>query len=304
MGKSLIKQGLISKHLYNNCVIEYHMYLKSFDGTKIWYRIKRKNKPFLVFIHGWANNWSAWEKEIDFFEGKNYSTITLDLRGHGQSDKPEDKEKYEIEYFAKDIHEIVKKENIDNFIFIGHSMGGMIALKYYELFNEEKHTEGLVLCDTTYKNVLEHKAISVLSPFIKHVLDFIISHELINQKHFGHLKDIDLIKYKQASDYLVFYEGLHNTPMKSVCACLEAMMNFDASYILHKITVPVLIIEGSIDKLLPKIDSIKLYHKIKNAEIDFIPKGRHCVNIQNPELVDKYIFNFLQKHNLKVRPKN
>lgn len=279
------------------------MYVKSFDGTKIWYKITRKDKPFLIFIHGWANDWTTWKKEIDFFEGKNYSTITLDLRGHGQSDKPEEKERYEIECFAKDIHEIVKKENIDNFVLIGHSMGGMIALKYYELFNKEKHNAGLVLCDTTYKNILEHKTINIISPFIKHVLDFIISHEHINKKHFGHLKDIDLTKYKHASDYLIFYEGLHNTPMKSVFSCMEAMMSFDTNSILHKIAVPVLIIEGNKDNLLPKIDSIELYHEIKNAEIDFIPKGRHFVNLESPELVNKYIFNFLQKHNLEVRPK-
>ena len=42
-----------------------------------------------------------------------------------------------------------------------------------------------------------------------------------------------------------------------------------------------------------------MYHEIKNAEIDFIPKGKHFVNIQNPKLVNKYIFNFLSKHNLK-----
>ena len=276
------------------------MYIISFDGTKIWYKIKRKNKPFLIFIHGWANDWTTWKKEITFFERKGYSTLALDLRGHGRSDKPEEKKKYELKCFAKDIYEIIKKENVNNFVLIGHSMGGMIALEYYKLFNKEKYNKGLILCDTTCKNVLEHKKINFISPFIKHVLDFIISHEHINKEHFRHLKDIDLTNYKHASDYVIFYEGLHNTPMKSVFSCMESMMKFDASSILRKINVPVLILEGDEDKLLPKIDSIQLYHEIKNAEIDFIPKGRHFINLESPQLVDKYIFNFLQKHNLEV----
>ena len=61
-------------------------------------------------------------------------------------------------------------------------------------------------------------------------------------------------------------------------------------------------IEGEEDKLLPKIDSMEMYHEIKGAEIDFVPKGKHFVNIQNPKLVDKYIFNFLSKHSLKPGP--
>lgn len=280
------------------------MYINSFDGTKIWYEISKRNKPTLLFIHGWANDWTTWKKEITFFKRKGYSTITLDLRGHGKSDKPEEKEKYELECFARDLHEIIENENVDKFVLIGHSLGGMIALKYYELFNNKKGINGIILCDTTDRNILEHKEINVISPFIMHVLDFIIAHEHINKKHFKHLKDIDLTKYKHASDCFIFYEGLHNTPMKSVFSCMEAMMKFDVSATLSKINVPVLIIEGSKDKLLPKIDSIQLYREIKSAEIDFIPKGRHFVNLERPDLVDKYIFNFLEKHNLKVSQQN
>jgi pimeloyl-ACP methyl ester carboxylesterase len=274
------------------------MFLESFDGTKIYYRIKRNSNLFLVFVHSWATDWTIWKKEIGFFEKKGYSIVTLDLRGHGQSDKPESKRKYLLECFAKDIHEIITKENIKHFILIGHSMGGMISLVYYKLFYKNKHIKGLVLCDTTCRNVLKHKTIKFISPFIKHVLDFIISHEHINKAHFSHLNNIDLTKYNGYSDNFVFYKGLHNTPMKSVFACLESMMKYDVKPILRKISIPVLIIEGGRDKLLPKIDSIELYGEIKSAELDFIPKGKHFVNIDSPKLVDKYTFNFLKRHNL------
>ena len=78
-------------------------------------------------------------------------------------------------------------------------------------------------------------------------------------------------------------------------------MKFDASSMLKKINVPVLILEGNEDKLLPTIDSIELYHEIKGAEIDFIPKGRHFVNLERPDLVDKYIYHFLKKNGLEAR---
>ncbi|MBW2999897.1 alpha/beta hydrolase, partial [Candidatus Woesearchaeota archaeon] len=143
------------------------MFLESFDKTKIYYRIKRKSDLFLIFVHGWAQNWTAWKKEINFFQEKGYSTLALDLRGHGLSDKPEKKRQYRLKCFAKDIRRIIKKEKIKQYVLIGHSMGGMISLVYYKLFN--KKINALVLCSTTAENVLEHKKIRALSPFIKHV---------------------------------------------------------------------------------------------------------------------------------------
>jgi pimeloyl-ACP methyl ester carboxylesterase len=88
------------------------MFISSFDKTKIWYK-----------------NWTSWKKEIQFFNKHNISTITLDLRGHGKSDKPNELTSNTLDCFAKDIHEILIKENITDFIIVGHSMGGMIALK-------------------------------------------------------------------------------------------------------------------------------------------------------------------------------
>ena len=281
----------IFKYVFCNCFVKF---LEAFDGTKVYYKIKKQSDLFLIFVHGWANNWTAWKKEIGFFQKKGFSTLALDLRGHGQSGKPDNKAQYHLKSFAKDINEIVKKEKIKDSVLIGHSMGGMIALTYYKLFN--KKIKALVLCDTTYENVLEHRKVRVLSPFVKHVLDFIISHEGINKKHFSHLKDLDLTKYENSSDYFIFYKGLHNTPMKSVFACLESMMRYNVKSILSKIKIPVLILEGANDKLLPEIDSFEMYEEIRGAEIDFIPKGRHCVNLESPELVDRYILHFLRKH--------
>jgi pimeloyl-ACP methyl ester carboxylesterase len=272
------------------------MILESFDGTNINYRVKRKSELFLVFVHGWLHNWTAWKKEIEFLEGKGYSTLAFDLRGHGQSDKPEKKKQYDLECFAKDLHELIKKEKIKKFVLIGHSMGGMISLIYYKMFR--RGIQGLVLCDTTYRNVLKHKEMEVFSPFIKHVLDFLVSHESITQEHFKHLKDIDLTKY---SEYGLMHNSLRATPMKSVFACLEEMTKYNVKSILKKINVPVLIMEGEEDRILPEIDSLEMCKKIKGSKLTLIPGGGHFVNLQNPRQVDKHILEFLKKNKLGTR---
>lgn len=275
------------------------MYIESFDGTKIYYRIKKESDPFLIFVHGWANNWTTWQKEIEFFQNKGASTLTLDLRGHGQSDKPENKEQYNLDCFAKDIHEIVKKEQINNFVLIGHSMGGMVCLDYYKLAQKNfKMPSALILCDTTSKIELKDERIKKISPFIRYLLDFIISHETIKEQHFQYLENIDLNEYKDSSDFSIFYQGLYNTPLKSVFSCMEAMMNFNTESVLKDINIPTLIIEGSEDRITPESSARKMLNKIKNSEINIIPKARHFVNLVADKVVDIHILEFLRKHKL------
>lgn len=277
------------------------MFLKSFDGTSIYYRISRHSGPFLIFIHGWANNWTTWKKEILYLQRKGYSTLALDLRGHGRSGKPDSKNSYSLESFAKDIKKIVDKEKLKSFVLIGHSMGGAIALTYYKMFaSRAKQPKALILTDTTCANVLNNKPIVVLSPFIQRVLEFLIRHEHIRNKNFSHLKDIDLTTYQNSSDYKVFYEGLHQTPMKCVFACLKAMVKYDVTEMLRSIGIPVLIIEGEKDTLLPKADSVRMKEQIKNAQLSLIPEGRHFVNLTSPKLVAQHIEDFLKAHKLQT----
>ena len=265
------------------------MKVVSFDNTNISYTMSGDG-DCLVFVHGWANNRTTWKHEIKHFKSLGYTVISLDLRGHGQSDKPDDPAKYSLESFAKDIKCILDKENVSKCVLIGHSMGGMISLKFCSMFPDT--VSGMVLCDTMSQSVLEHKKVKVVSPFITKVLTFLTTHQHVRQNHFGHLANVDLSMSK--GDYKIFCEGLHNTPLKSVFACLESMMNFDLRASLSKIHVPVLIIEGSEDSILPRIDSVEMFHHIKGAQLAFVP-GTHFVQITQADEVTRLIQDFLER---------
>ncbi len=101
------------------------MRLDSFDGTNIFYDYRKGRIPLcLVFLHGVAGNWTVWKKEIDFFSKKGFTTLAIDLRGHGCSDAPTAFEKYKMTNFSKDVRKIIHKEKIKKFVLIGHSLGG------------------------------------------------------------------------------------------------------------------------------------------------------------------------------------
>jgi pimeloyl-ACP methyl ester carboxylesterase len=95
--------------------------IESFDGTKIIYDIsyEKDKKNFLIFIHGVGSNLEIWKEIRLFFHKLKIPTIAIDLRGHGKSDRPKSLESYNLKNFARDIKEIIKKENISNPILIG-----------------------------------------------------------------------------------------------------------------------------------------------------------------------------------------
>lgn len=125
-------------------------YFTSFDGAKIHYTKKLKDKDkWLIFLHGFGGDLNAWNAERDIFHSLNYSTIAMDLRGHGLSERRDDKKFYKLENLSKDVLALIEKEKIKDFVIIGHCLGGMVAIYLYAKYL--KSSRGLVLVDTSFK---------------------------------------------------------------------------------------------------------------------------------------------------------
>jgi pimeloyl-ACP methyl ester carboxylesterase len=77
-----------------------------------------------MFIHGWTCNLSHWRYQVPEFS-RDHRVLALDLRGHGESDKPD--QDYTVSGFADDVRWLAAHLGLDRPVVIGHSMGGMIA---------------------------------------------------------------------------------------------------------------------------------------------------------------------------------
>jgi pimeloyl-ACP methyl ester carboxylesterase len=81
--------------------------------------------PPILFVHGWTCNHTHWRDQVPHF-AKKHRVVALDLRGHGQSDKPD--EDYSIASFADDLAWLIPHLGLDRPVVVGHSMGGSIAM--------------------------------------------------------------------------------------------------------------------------------------------------------------------------------
>lgn len=95
------------------------------EGVDLRYLDTGTGEPTLVFIHGWCCDQSTWRDQIEAFAPK-HRIIAVDLRGHGQSDKPD--QDYDIAGFADDMAWILREIGLDRPVIIGHSMGGVTTL--------------------------------------------------------------------------------------------------------------------------------------------------------------------------------
>lgn len=98
------------------------------DGVKLAYERSGNDGPPIVFVHGWACDRSYFEPQVEHF-GANHAVVALDLRGHGESDRPEPAPGvYSVEEFASDVLAVAADCGFDQPVVVGHSLGGVVTL--------------------------------------------------------------------------------------------------------------------------------------------------------------------------------
>ena len=96
------------------------------DGIKLVFEDRGAGKPAFVFVHGTSCNRAFFAPQAEHF-ARRHRVVSLDLRGHGESDKPPGP--YPIAAYADDIATIIEQAGLGKVVAVGHSMGGMIVLQ-------------------------------------------------------------------------------------------------------------------------------------------------------------------------------
>ncbi|NNL87190.1 MAG: alpha/beta hydrolase, partial [Myxococcales bacterium] len=97
------------------------------DGVKLAYYEAGSGERSFVFVHGWTCDHSYFAPQAEYVVRAGFRSVSVDLRGHGDSDKPEGD--YPIERFADDVAFIIAELGLDRPVAVGHSMGGLTVLQ-------------------------------------------------------------------------------------------------------------------------------------------------------------------------------
>lgn len=241
----------------------------------------------LLFIHGYPLSRRIWIPQLEGL-ADIASMITLDIRGHGESYPfvgP-----YLMDLLAVDCKRLIDALNIKTPILVcGLSMGGYVTFalfrKYPQIFR------GMILTSTkpgpdssdakrnrevSIKNVREYGV-----PFIAdNMLPKIVSPVTLSAKP-------DLVN--TIRDIMI------ETSVQGVVGALNGMRDRpDSSPLLPHINIPVLIIHGADDQLIPIQEANSMSQQISNSRLITIPEAGHLPNLEQPEIYNKAIRDFIQ----------
>ncbi len=262
---------------------------KIINGLSVFMSGDNESKAVL-FIHGFPFDHTMWQAQVDEFS-KDYMCVSYDIRGLGESSAGDGQ--FTMESFVDDLETILDELKLNRPILCGLSMGGYISLRALERMQER--FSAAILCDTKseadnnegkLKRAAGIKRINKegLAPFAK---DFITN-------CFG-----DEFKRNKKNDFEKIIEKSSQFNAVGVKGCLLAMLSrSDTTTWLGKINIPTLVLCGEKDALTPPAVMKDMFHKIIKAEFAEIPNAGHMVPIENPEVVNKVIRDFLIKNHL------
>lgn len=103
------------------------------DGMRVHYEdAGRRESEALVFVHGWTCDATFWRLQVPAFKDRA-RVISIDLPGHGRSDKPEGRA-YTMQLFARSVEAVMRDAKVERAVLVGHSMGAPVVREFYRLF--------------------------------------------------------------------------------------------------------------------------------------------------------------------------
>ncbi|MGD0751118.1 MAG: alpha/beta hydrolase [Anaerolineales bacterium] len=231
-------------------------------------------RPPLVLIHGAGGDHLFWPPEIRRLP--DYRVITLDLPGHGKTDGPGCQS---IEDYARCVAKFVDASGISRTVFIGHAMGGAIALALAHDFPDRVAGIGLIstgACLPIPSSVIENAANqSTLLLAIKSL------HEMsIGPQTSPNLSEI-------------YFKRLTETRQPLLLGDLLACDRFNMVGRLRDIRSPALVVCGTGDRLTPIRFSETLSSQIPGAALQTVEGAGHMLILEQPDRLAKLISVFL-----------
>ena len=246
------------------------------------------SKRTIIFVHGFPYDHSMWEKQIDALSS-SYYCITYDIRGLGES--PAGDGQFTMESFIDDLEFIIDELNLNKPVLCGLSMGGYISFRAIERMQNK--FGGVIFCDTKPEadnNEGKLKRAASIKKINKEGLEAFVNEFVPNCFAESSIKNMRM-QYEN-----ILFKSATFDPL-GVKGCILAMIGRnDTTGSLNKIKIPSLVLCGEKDKLTPPETMKNLAKNITDSQFILIPGAGHMTPVENPDAVNKAIYEFMIKN--------
>jgi non-heme chloroperoxidase len=281
------------------------------DHIKLFYETSGQGKP-VVLIHGLTANHCFFKKQIPALEEK-FQVIALDLRGHGQSEASSDS--LTLKRLAKDVKQLLEHLKIFKASFIGWSMGTHVIFEYIKNYSC-KEIDKIVVIDMTPKllksedwgfglpGIISGKQgdfghednLYMLSVMLDNweAYSKVVSQRIFNKSLYNEKMEFNAAAdFKGKEDLPWIYEEERKNKAYVIAAFWVAMAIKDYRPLLKDITVPCLLTYGTESNYYPPENYEYMQKQIPDARIIPFDGCGHALHIQDPELFNAAVLDFL-----------
>ncbi|HML18100.1 MAG TPA: alpha/beta hydrolase [Bryobacteraceae bacterium] len=279
-----------------------------------------KASRLILFAHGFPEFWYEWRRQLDEF-GRDHLAVAPDLRGYNLTSKPEALEEYRMKYLIGDLRALAEHlgsrqvKPPGQFTLVAHDWGGAVAWAF--AIAHPELLEKLIIINAPHPGVFarllhsnpdQQSASQYMRMFSTREAE-----EILSRNHYqaldevllkpglerGYFDEADRQAYLDAwsqpgalTGGLNYYRAARLMPPPPGTPLPETPLELDiASLTIH---VPVLVIWGERDRALLTANLDGLDQFVPRLTIRRIPDADHWVVHQKPELVNRYIREFLQ----------
>jgi non-heme chloroperoxidase len=266
------------------------------DGTEIFYKDWGQGQP-IVFSHGWPLSADDWDTQMMFFLLHGYRVIAHDRRGHGRSTQVSDG--HDMDHYADDLAAVTAHLDLRDAIHVGHSTGGGEVVRYIARHGESRVAKAVLISSVPPlmvktdanpgglpKSVFDDIQASVAQGRAQYYRDFAAG-PFYGYNRPGAKPQEGVIEnwWRQGmmGGAKAHYDGV------------VAFSQTDFTEDLKKITVPVLVMHGEDDQVVPYADSGPLSAKlVQNGTLKSYPGFPHGMPTAQAATINADLLAFLQ----------
>jgi non-heme chloroperoxidase len=271
-------------------------YITTEDGTEIFYKDWGSGEP-LVFHHGWPLSADDWDAQMLFFLGKGYRVIAHDRRGHGRSSQTSGG--HEMDTYAADVIALAAALDLKDAVHIGHTTGGGEVARYVARAEAGRVGKAVLIGGVPPVMV---KSDSNPGGLPIEVFDGLRSALVANRAQFFlDLPSGPFYGFNRpgaaVSDGVIrnwWRQGMMGGA-NAHYECIKAFSETDFTEDLKAIEVPVLLLHGEDDQIVPIDDSARVGIKLlRNGTLKTYPGLPHGMATTHPDVINTDLLAFIR----------
>lgn len=266
------------------------------DSANIFYQEYGKGKP-IIFIHGWPLNHEMWEYQMAELPKHNLRCIAYDRRGFGKSDRPW--ESYDYDTLANDLNDLITQLNLSSVTLVGFSMGGGEVARYIGKYGTDKIEKVVFVSSVTpfRLKTADNPDGAAKETFDATILKIQTDRPALLAEFGKKFYGVDENNEPVSKEILEWNQMLClNSSAKATVDCVRSFSETDFRDDLKKITIPVLIIHGDKDTIVPtQASGDKTAALLPHATYKIYIGAPHGLFITEKDKLNADLLNFITK---------